>query len=171
MQVRNIGKGAVADVNTAALTKLITSRGGVAVSDSNSVWNGVDAVLKEFLTEHTKHTQSVNEELGKAMARQREESDILWWLFSEHTRDGTKAFAEPQTPPNWFRDVVGPAVRGLNQNAIRSAVGGRSKPSMDAAVCSVRLCSRPKSALSSVREDASTRARDPDSRTSSWPGR
>jgi len=102
VRVRTVGKGPVADVNIAALTKLIASRGGVAVSDGNSVWNGVDAVLKEFLTEHTKHTQSVNQALDKALSRQREESDILWWLFSEHTRDGTKPFADLTIPEACF---------------------------------------------------------------------
>jgi len=102
VRIRTIGKGAVADVNTAALTKLIASRGGVAVSDVNSVWNGVDVVLKEFLSEHTKHTHSVNQVLDKAMARQREESDILWWLFSEHTLDGTKAFTKLSIPEACF---------------------------------------------------------------------
>jgi hypothetical protein len=71
VRIRTISKGPVADINTAALTKLIASKGGIPVSDVNSVSNGVELILKEFLTEHTKHTQSINFALDKALSRQR----------------------------------------------------------------------------------------------------
>jgi hypothetical protein len=102
VRVRALNENEVADLNVVSLTKLLSSRGGVAVSDVNSVWNGLDVLLKDFLAEHTKHTESVNGSLKKALNQQREQSDILWWLFSEHTLDGSKAFNDLTIPESCF---------------------------------------------------------------------
>ena len=67
VRTRTIDKGPVADINTAALTKLIASKGGIPVSDVNSAWNGVEVTLKEFLSEHTKHTQSISLRVGQSV--------------------------------------------------------------------------------------------------------
>jgi hypothetical protein len=98
VRARAVSENPVVDLNVAELTKLLASRGGVAVSDANSVWSGVEVVLKEFLAEHTKHTKSINSSLETTRKRQREESDILWWLFSDHTLDGSKAFSDLSVP-------------------------------------------------------------------------
>lgn len=92
VRIRAASQSPVTDLNVASLGKLLASRGGVAVSDANSVWNGIDVVLKQVLVEHTKHTDSINSSLQQALSRQREQADILWWLFSEHSLDGSKAF-------------------------------------------------------------------------------
>jgi hypothetical protein len=102
VRTRAVSKNPVTDLNVASLTKLLSSRGGVAVSDVNSVWNGLDALLKEVLIEHTKHTESINTSLQKALNQQRERSDILWWLFSEHSLDGSKAFTDLTIPESCF---------------------------------------------------------------------
>lgn len=110
VRIRAVNKNPASDLNVASLTQLLSSRGGVAVSDVNSVWNGLDALLKEFLAEHTKHTESINISLKKALNQQREQSDILWWLFSEHTLDGSKAFSDLTIPESCFwgaRDLAG----------------------------------------------------------------
>ncbi len=84
---------AVGGVNVASLTKRITERGGAAVSDVNSVWNGMDAVLKDVLSQHTAHTASIESAVSQTSNRLAEQTDILWWLFGEHTLDGKKAFS------------------------------------------------------------------------------
>lgn len=94
VRTRTIDETPVADVNAAALTKLIEAKGGVAVSDWNNLWSAIEVVFKEMLSQYAQHTKSINLALSDVLRRQREESDILWWLFSEHTLDGTKAFRD-----------------------------------------------------------------------------
>jgi hypothetical protein len=93
VRVRAVGGDSVKDMNVASLTKRITERGGVAVSDVNSVWNGMDAVLKDFLSQHTAHTTSIESAVSQTSNRLAEQMDILWWLLGEHTLDGKKAFS------------------------------------------------------------------------------
>lgn len=98
VRVRAIDYNQVKDMNVASLTKRITERGGVAVGDGNSVWSGVDVVLKDFLAQHTAHTNSINAAVNHTVQRLTEQTDILWWLFGEHTLDGTKAFQDLSVP-------------------------------------------------------------------------
>lgn len=98
VRIRAAGEGSVKDLNVANLTKRITERGGVAVSDVNSVWNGMDVVLQDFLTQHTAHTSSINSVVSQTSKRLSEQMDILWWLFGEHTLDGKKAFSQLGVP-------------------------------------------------------------------------
>jgi hypothetical protein len=98
VRVRAVDNNPVKDMNVATLTKRIAERGGVAVSDVNSVWNGVDIVLKDLLAQHTAHTNSINTEVNQAVRRLSEQTDILWWLFGEHTLDGTTAFHDLTVP-------------------------------------------------------------------------
>src|SRR5882724_952688 len=51
-----------------ALTKRITERGGAAVSDVNRLCNGMDAVLKDFLSQHTAHTASTVSQTSNRLA-------------------------------------------------------------------------------------------------------
>lgn len=102
VRVRAVIEDPVTDLNMASLGKLLASRGGVQVSDVNSVWNGIDVILKGVLAEHTKHTESINSSLQQALSQQREQSDILWWLFSEHSLDGNKAFSDLTIPEACF---------------------------------------------------------------------
>lgn len=102
VRVRALNKNPVADLSVASLTELLSSRGGVAVSDGNSVWNGLDKLMKQILAEHTKHTESINSSLKEVLKQQREQSDILWWLFSEYTLDGSKAFSDLSIPESCF---------------------------------------------------------------------
>ncbi|MFZ0523924.1 MAG: GTPase-associated system all-helical protein GASH [Candidatus Acidiferrales bacterium] len=98
VRMRTVDKSPVADVNVVALTKRIAERGGVAVSDANSVWSGVEVVLKDLLTQHTAHTNSINSALDETVRRLTEQNDILWWLFGEHTLDGSKSFQDLSVP-------------------------------------------------------------------------
>ncbi|MCI0718251.1 MAG: hypothetical protein L0338_04665 [Acidobacteria bacterium] len=98
VRVREADQEPVKDMNVAHLTKRIAERGGVAAGDVNSVWNGVDAVLKEVLAQHTAHTSSINTTVNKAVRRLAEQTDILWWLFGEHSLDGAKAFSDLSIP-------------------------------------------------------------------------
>jgi hypothetical protein len=98
VRVRQVGEDSVKDLNVAGLTKRITERGGVAVSDANSVWNGMDVVLKDFLTQHIAHTSSINSTVSQTSKRLAEQADILWWLFGEHTLDGKKTFSDLGIP-------------------------------------------------------------------------
>ncbi len=98
VRVRAVANNPVKDMNVAALTKRITERGGVAVVDVNSAWSGMDVVLKDLLGQHTVHTNSINTAVNQAVQRLSEQSDILWWLFGEHTLDGTKAFRDLSVP-------------------------------------------------------------------------
>lgn len=102
VKVRALDKNPVKDMNVGRLEKHIVDRGGVAVTDANSVWNGVEAVLKNFLTQHTAHTNSVNAAVNKTVCRLSEQADILWWLFGEYTLDGTKGFADLSIPEACF---------------------------------------------------------------------
>jgi hypothetical protein len=52
-----------------ALTKRITERGGAAVSDVKGLWNGMDAVLKDFLSQHTAHTASIESAVSQTSNR------------------------------------------------------------------------------------------------------
>jgi len=52
-----------------ALTKRITERGGAAVSDVNRLWNGMDAVLKNFLSQHTAYTASIESAVSQTSNR------------------------------------------------------------------------------------------------------
>jgi len=98
VRVRAVDNNPVKDMNVAALTKRITERGGVAVGDINSIWSGMDVVLKDLLGQHTAHTSSISIALNQAVQRLSEQTDILWWLFGEHTLDGTKAFSDLTVP-------------------------------------------------------------------------
>jgi hypothetical protein len=98
VRVRAVADNPVKDVNVAALTKRITERGGVAVGDGNSVWSGLDVVLKDFLTQHMAHTNSINSTVDQTIRRLTEQTDILWWLFGEHTLDGAKIFQDLSVP-------------------------------------------------------------------------
>lgn len=98
VRVRMVDKDPVKDLNVTHLTKRITERGGVGVGDANSVWNGVDVVLKDFLKQHTAHTSSINTAVNETVRRLTEQTEILWWLFGEHSLDGTKAFSELSIP-------------------------------------------------------------------------
>jgi hypothetical protein len=97
VKVRTVEKLPVEKLDVAALNTLIDQRGGTAVSDVASVWTGLDVVLKKFLAEYKKFAESASS-LNNAQTRQREESEILWWLFSEHTMDGSKAFSDLGIP-------------------------------------------------------------------------
>ncbi len=99
---RAIAESPVDDLNAAALNKQIAEKGGVPVTDLNTLWSAVDAVLKDILRKHAKHTESINLTLEKVLSRHQEESDILWWLFSEHSLDGTKAFHDLTIPEACF---------------------------------------------------------------------
>jgi hypothetical protein len=98
VRVRAVDNNPVKDMNVAALTKRITERGGVAVGDVNSVWSGMDVVLKDLLGQHTAHTNSISIAVNQAVQRLSEQTNILWWLFGEHTRDGTKTFQDLSVP-------------------------------------------------------------------------
>jgi GTPase-associated system helical domain len=98
VRVRAIDENPVKDLNVATLTKRITERGGVGVSDANSVWNGMDAVFKDVLSDHTAHTKSANLAINESAKRLSEQTDILWWLFGGYTLDGKRAFSELGVP-------------------------------------------------------------------------
>jgi GTPase-associated system helical domain len=98
VRIREFRDDAVKDLNVKSLTKRIADRGGVVVSDVISVWNGMDVVLKDFLSQHTEHTNSANASFSETFKRLAEQTDILWWLFGEHTLDGTKSFSDLSIP-------------------------------------------------------------------------
>jgi hypothetical protein len=86
------------DLDGPALTALLSTKAGVSISDANSVWTATDAIFKELLTLHSKHADSIADVLNQMFRTEKEQSDILWWIVSEHTLDGTKPFSELEIP-------------------------------------------------------------------------
>jgi hypothetical protein len=102
VRIRQVNSDLVTDMNATVLNGLISTKGGIAISDFNNTWGAVEVVLKGFLAEHTKHTKSINLAFSTALSVERERSEILWWLFGEHTRDGKKAFSNLTIPEACF---------------------------------------------------------------------
>jgi len=94
------------DIDTAALTKLLGAKGGQTITDANSVWTATDAIFKELITLHSKHTEAIAKALKQMFRREKEQSDILWWIVSEHTLDGTKSFADLKVPQACYWGAV-----------------------------------------------------------------
>jgi GTPase-associated system helical domain len=91
----------VSDIEAAELDKLLVAARSSS-ADPTSVWPNTEGVLQKLIAFHAKHTRSINEAITVVQRRQREESDILWWLFSEHTIDG-QAFSDLTVGEACFR--------------------------------------------------------------------
>ena len=81
-----------------SIKQALATKAGVAINSWDTAWSAVDNVFTTLLDEHLKQTKALN----SLIKRQREDSDILWWLFSEHTHDGKKAFRELKVPEACF---------------------------------------------------------------------
>jgi hypothetical protein len=88
----------VLDIDASGLTKLLGMKGGVTINDFNSGWTASEAIFKELITSHTKHTDSVQTVLKLVLQTEKEKSNILWWIVSEYTLDGAKPFSKLHVP-------------------------------------------------------------------------
>jgi hypothetical protein len=102
ISIRKVDDSRALDLDIAELKSKLETKGGVVVNSVDTVWNAFEIVIKDLLNQHAKHTESINLLFDATLNRQREESDILWWLFSEHTLDGKKAFSEIDIPEGCF---------------------------------------------------------------------
>ena len=86
------------DLDASALSKLLSTKGGVTISDHNTVWAATESIFKELIGLHSKQAESVARTFNLVIKREKEQSDILWWLVGEHTLDGTKSFSALSLP-------------------------------------------------------------------------
>jgi hypothetical protein len=83
--------------------KSVEKKGGVSITDYETTWSAVTTVLQNFTTLLSDYNQTINEAFNDTIERQREESGILWWLFSENTLDGKTPFSKLAVPQACFR--------------------------------------------------------------------
>jgi hypothetical protein len=86
------------ELDTSAFLKSLAAKGGVTISDANSVWSATEAVLKELMSLQSKHAKSVAGSANAMFKSEKEQSDILWWIVSEHTFDGAKPLSALKLP-------------------------------------------------------------------------
>jgi hypothetical protein len=95
VRARNVNIDSKAlDLDASGLATLLGSKGGVAISDVNSVWTATETIFRHLIASHSKHAKSLVTVLNQIYQAGKEQSDILWWILSEHTLDGVKSFSD-----------------------------------------------------------------------------
>ncbi|MDX2149484.1 MAG: GTPase-associated system all-helical protein GASH [Bryobacteraceae bacterium] len=79
---------------TSFLSQLTAMKTSVPQTDTNALLAGLESACKSLLGSVKSYTESINQALEGVQGGYREQTDIVWWLFSEHTLDGMRAFSE-----------------------------------------------------------------------------
>jgi hypothetical protein len=79
---------------TTFLNQVAAMKTSVTQGDTNALLAALEPVCKSLLGSVKNYTESVNQALEDVQGQYREQTDIIWWLFSEHTLDGAHAFCD-----------------------------------------------------------------------------
>jgi len=98
VRVRRVELLSVRDSIADELPGIVLAKGGVTIADVTTTWSATEVVFNKLVSLHKKYAETVKNTLNIGLLKQREESDILWWLFSEHTLDCSQPFSALSVP-------------------------------------------------------------------------
>ena len=85
---------------------LAAAKNAAASNDLNGFYPSLEAVLEGIVEAKRRRSDDVKKAFQALETRMMEESNILWWLLSEHTLDGKQPFSELSTATACFRAAI-----------------------------------------------------------------
>jgi hypothetical protein len=101
VRVRSLKFDPIPALNDVGLTEAAKAE-TASVTDVATLWTATNKQVRRLVTMQNEHIKTLNATFNMIAARQREQSDILWWLFAEHTLD-KEPFSKLTVPQACFR--------------------------------------------------------------------
>lgn len=79
---------------TTFLNQVTAMKASVPQGDTNALLAALELACKSLFGSVKSYTESINQALEGVQGGYREQTDIIWWLFSEHALDGLRAFSD-----------------------------------------------------------------------------